>query len=52
MTNLENEPTINNVSGLEGYYTTPEIVYDAETKTANITVISNGYVYFDIMAES
>ena len=52
LTNLENEPTINNVSGLEGNYTTPEIVYDAETKTANITVISNGYVYFDIMAES
>ena len=51
LSNLEKQPVISNVSGLEGNYTDPEVEYNAETKTATITVTSNGYVYFDIKAE-
>lgn len=51
LTGLSGEPVIKNVTGLEGHYVLPAVSYDAETGSAEITVTSNGYVYFDIAKE-
>lgn len=48
ITGLESQPIIQNVVGLEGNYTTPQISYDSENNTATVTINCNGYVYFTI----
>lgn len=50
LTGLSGEPTITNLSGLTNRYATPSIVFEESTGTATITIICNGYVYFDIVA--
>lgn len=47
--NLEFAPVIENVVGLEKHFDTPSVEYNSETKTAKITVNSNGYVDFDVV---
>ena len=42
-------PEIKNIEGVDGNYSNPSVTYDEKTGTVQITVISNGYVYFDIV---
>lgn len=42
-------PEIKNIEGVDGNYSNPSVTYDENTGTVQITVISNGYVYFDIV---
>lgn len=48
LTGWNHKPEIKNIKGLEGNYSVPEIVYNDTDGKAEITVQSNGYVYFDI----
>lgn len=49
--NVEKKPVIKNLRGLAGGYEEPVLEYDELTKTATVTVSSNGYIYFDILTE-
>lgn len=49
--NLEKAPVIEKVSGLTDRYDIPEVSYQADTKTATVTVSSNGYVSFEVVVE-
>lgn len=49
--NVNSEPTIENLSGLEGRYEEPIVSYDKAGKTATITISNNGHINFDIVAE-
>ena len=42
-------PEIKNIEGVNGNYSNPSVTYDEKTGTVQITIISNGYVYFDIV---
>ena len=46
--NLDQAPTITNVQGLSGHYSSPSIEYNQDERTATITISCNGYVSFDI----
>ena len=48
---LDSAPTITNVAGLTGNYTTPSVTYDSVNQSATITITSNGYVYFDVVCQ-
>lgn len=48
---LMSKPEIENVTGLEGNYEIPEIDYDAENHSATITILTNGYINFDVVLE-
>lgn len=45
----DHNPEIKNIEGLDGNYSDPSVTYDEKTGTVQITVMSNGYVYFDIV---
>lgn len=45
----DHNPEIKNIEGVDGNYSNPSVTYDEKTGTVQITVISNGYVYFDIV---
>lgn len=50
--NLEQKPVVRNLTGLTDRYDEPEVRYDADTKTATVTINNNGYVYFDLVVEA
>lgn len=50
--NIEAKPKVQITAGQDGQYETPTVTYDAEGKTATVTVKSNGYVDFTITGGS
>lgn len=46
---VEEKPSIENVQGLKNNFETPVVTYDAQEKTATVTITCNGYVYFDVV---
>lgn len=46
---ITSEPKIENLSGLEDNYQTPEIDYDPEKNRATVTINANGYIHFNLV---